>query len=117
MIRPKRAALFAAGILLAAAAVTAAIWPNWFSGSRRSIVVYCAHDSVFADAILKEFEQQTGITVNVLYDSEATKSLGLVNQLKFEKDDPHCDVFWNNELLGTMDLASEGVLEPYKGIG
>jgi iron(III) transport system substrate-binding protein len=82
-----------------------------------AIVVYCAHDSVFADAILKEFEQETGIPVNVVYDSEATKSLGLVNQLKAEKNDPHCDVFWNNELLGTMDLAAEGVLEPYKGSG
>src|SRR5262249_11886079 len=34
-----------------------------------------------------------------------------------EKASPHCDVFWNNELLGTMDLATEGVLEPYKGKG
>ena len=44
----------------------------------------------------------------MLYDSEATKSLGLVNQLKNEKNAPHCDVFWNNELLGTMDLAHDG---------
>ncbi len=117
MTRRKRAALTAACILLGAAAVAAVIWPNWFTGSQGAIVVYCAHDSVFADAVLKEFERQTGIPINVVYDSEATKSLGLVNQLKLEKDDPHCDVFWNNELLGTMDLASEGVLEPYKGTG
>jgi len=117
MIRPKRAVFTAACIILGAAAVAAVIWPNWFTGSQGAIVVYCAHDSVFADAILKEFERQTGIPINVVYDSEATKSLGLVNQLKAEKDDPHCDVFWNNELLGTMDLADEGVLEPYKGSG
>ena len=117
MIRRKRAVLAAACIILGAAAAAAVIWPDWFTGSQGAIVVYCAHDSVFADAILKEFERQTGIPINVVYDSEATKSLGLVNQLKLEKDDPHCDVFWNNELLGTMDLASEGVLEPYKGAG
>ena len=117
MIRRKRAVLTAACIILGAAAAAAVIRPDWFTGSQGAIVVYCAHDSVFADAIVKEFERQTGIPVNVVYDSEATKSLGLVNQLKLEKGDPHCDVFWNNESLGTMDLASEGVLEPYKGAG
>ena len=110
-------ALTSVGIILCVGALAAAIWPAWFTGSQNALVVYCAHDSVYADAILKDFEKQTGIAVNVLYDSEATKSLGLVNQLKNEKDAPHCDVFWNNELLGTMDLAHEGVLEPYKGTG
>lgn len=113
----KRAALTGGGIILVAAAAAAAIWPAWFTGKQNALVVYCAHDSVYADGILKDFEAKTGIPITVLYDSEATKSLGLVNQLKFEKDDPHCDVFWNNELLGTMDLANEGILEPYKGSG
>lgn len=117
MTSRKRAALTGVCIILGLAAVAAAIWPAWFTGKQNAIVVYCAHDSVYADGILKDFEKQTGIPVNVLYDSEATKSLGLVNQLKMEKDDPHCDVFWNNELLGSMDLANEGVLEPYKGTG
>jgi iron(III) transport system substrate-binding protein len=113
----KRAALTGSGIMLVAAAAAAAIWPAWFTGKQNAIVVYCAHDSVYADSVLKDFEAKTGIPVTVLYDSEATKSLGLVNQLKIEKDDPHCHVFWNNELLGTMDLANEGILEPYKGSG
>jgi iron(III) transport system substrate-binding protein len=117
MARPKRVALTSVGILLCVGGIAAAIWPAYFTGSQNAIVVYCAHDSVYADAILKDFEKQTGIAVNVQYDSEATKSLGLVNQLKNEKTSPHCDVFWNNELLGTMDLAREGVLEPYKGKG
>jgi iron(III) transport system substrate-binding protein len=113
----KRAALTGGGMLLVAAAATAAIFPAWFTGKQNAVVVYCAHDSVYADSILKDFEAKTGIPIVIQYDSEATKSLGLVNQLKFEKDDPHCDVFWNNELLGTMDLAEEGILEPYKGSG
>lgn len=113
----KRAALTTGGIFLFVAAAAAAIWPAWFTGKQNAVVVYCAHDSVYADGILKDFEAKTGIPIVVQYDSEATKSLGLVNQLKFEKNDPHCDVFWNNELLGTMDLADEGILEPYKGNG
>src|SRR5580704_16872619 len=117
MTRGKRATLTGAGIILVLAAIAAAIWPAWFTGKQNALVVYCAHDSVYADSILKDFEAKTGIPIVIQYDSEATKSLGLVSQLKFEKDDPHCDVFWNNELLGTVDLANEGILEPYKGGG
>lgn len=81
---------------------------------RSSVVVYCAHDAVFAEEILRAFEQQTGTKVIVKYDTEATKSLGLVELLLAEKDAPRCDVFWNNELLGTADLAERGVLAPYR---
>jgi len=81
---------------------------------RNSVVVYCAHDAVFAEGILRAFEQQSGIKVVVKYDTEATKSLGLVELLLREKDAPRCDVFWNNELLGTADLAERGVLAPYR---
>ena len=95
----------------------------WFAGmpgsgdDSESLVVYCAHDSVYADAILKDFERRTGIHVNVRYDTEATKSLGLVNLIVAERQRPRCDVFWNNELLGTVDLQSQGLLEPYRGSG
>ena len=90
----------------------------WFAGaSRDALVVYCAHDKVYADAILKDFERQTGIRVDVRYDTEATKSLGLVNLIVAERQRPRCDVFWNNELLGTVDLHAQGLLEPYKGSG
>lgn len=92
----------------------------WFSVAQRSedaLVVYCAHDLIFAEKILQDFETETGIKVVVVGDSEATKSLGLVQRLIREKDNPQCDVFWNNQLLGTMDLAEHGVLTPYQGSG
>ena len=76
-----------------------------------------SHDSIYADSILREFERQTGISVAVRYDTEATKSLGLVELLLQEKARPRCDVFWNNELLGTLQLANEGLLLPYRGSG
>ncbi len=107
-----------AAAILAVAAVIA------FEISRRSVapegpvlVVYCAHDREFADDVLQEFERQTGISVNVRYDTEATKSLGLVNLLLQERKQPQCDVFWNNELLGTCELKEQGVLAPYRGKG
>lgn len=82
-----------------------------------ALVVYCAHDAIFSDEVLRAFEQQTGIRVTPRYDTEATKSLGLVGLLHEEKDHPRCDVFWNNELLGTVGLADDGVLQPYRGPG
>lgn len=82
-----------------------------------ALVVYCAHDSVYSEEILSRFEEQTGIQVVRQFDTEATKSLSLVNRLLAEKEHPQCDVFWNNEVLGTVRLAEAGVLEPYRGIG
>lgn len=77
------------------------------------LTIYCAHDSVYAEAILKKFTEETGIPINIKFDTEATKSLGLVELLLREKEAPRCDVFWNNEVLGTMHLQRAGVLEPY----
>jgi iron(III) transport system substrate-binding protein len=89
----------------------------WNARRGDALVVYCAHDSVFADGILGDFQKRTGIEVVTRYDTEATKSLSLVELLLREKDAPRCDVFWNNELLGTMDLAERGVLAGYRGTG
>ncbi len=83
----------------------------------RPLVVYCAHDSIYAEKILRDFERRSGIPVALRFDSEATKSLGLVELLLREKGNPRCDLFWNNELLGTLQLAEEEVLHPYQGPG
>src|SRR5579859_2225948 len=94
---PKRTALAVAAALLAGALVSFAVWPRMLSSGGPVVNVYCAHDAVFADAIFEEFTRKTGIKVDVTYDTEATKSLSLVNRLKLERDHPQCDVFWNNE--------------------
>jgi iron(III) transport system substrate-binding protein len=106
--------------LVVLAAVVALLFVGFYSlwaPHRKSLVVYCAHDSIYADSILHDFEQQTGIHTAVRYDTEATKSLGLVELLLQEKAHPRCDAFWNNELLGTLQLADQGLLLPYRGSG
>ena len=40
-----------------------------------------------------------------------------MNQIIAERDNPRCDVFWNNQLLNTLQLQDAGVLESYKGSG
>jgi iron(III) transport system substrate-binding protein len=103
-------------IALAAALLLGISW-WWHAAHRSTLVVYCAHDAIYADSILHDFEKRTGIPVSIRYDTEATKSLGLTELLIREKDAPRCDVFWNNELLGMTDLQDRGILQPYKGSG
>jgi iron(III) transport system substrate-binding protein len=106
--------------LILLAAIVAVLFAGYYciwAPRGETLVVYCAHDSIYADQILKNFEKETGIHVAVRYDTEATKSLGLVELLLQEKEHPRCDVFWNNELLGTLQLADEGLLLPYRGSG
>jgi len=91
---------------------------SWTGGaSQDALVVYCSHDSVYSEEILRDFERETGIRLIVRFDTEATKSIGLINLLIAERGNPQCDVFWNNEVLGTMKLQKLGMLQPYKGKG
>lgn len=82
-----------------------------------ALVVYCAHDAMFSEEILNAFEQKTGIKVETRFDTEATKSLGLTNLIIREQNHPRCDVFWNNQTLGTATLKEQGLLEAYQGEG
>lgn len=77
------------------------------------VVVYTAVDQVYSEPIFKDFEEKTGIQVQAVYDLEANKTTGLTNRLIAEKDQPVCDVFWNNEFVQTMVLQNEGLLESY----
>ena len=92
------------------------VYSRYFT-SPEALVVYCAHDAIFSDQVLDRFTEKTGIEVIRKHDTEATKSLGLVELLVREKSAPRCDVFWNNELLGMIQLQEEGALEPWKGSG
>jgi iron(III) transport system substrate-binding protein len=103
-----------------AAVVLLGIWFSFLPGSgadAKTLVVYCAHDRVFAEQILDDFTRKTGIRVQTRYDTEATKSLGLINLIVQERPHPRCDVFWNNELLGMVELHEQGLLEPHPGSG
>src|SRR5262249_24451773 len=41
------------------------------------------------------------------------KSVGLFRELQLEAKRPRCDVHWNNEILATVVLQKQGLLEPY----
>ena len=77
----------------------------------KTVVIYTSVDQVYSEKIFKAFEKKTGIKVKAVYDIEASKSVGLANRLIAEKEKPQADVFWNGEILQTLDLKEKGILE------
>lgn len=76
------------------------------------VVLYTSLDRSFSEPIIEEFQRRTGIRVNTVYDTESTKTVGLVNRIRAEAQRPRCDVFWNNEIINTVLLKREGLLRP-----
>ena len=85
--------------------------------SSTALIVYCSHDSVFAEKTLKQFTAETGIEVIPKYDTEASKSLGLTEKILYEKEQSECDVYWSNEILSMPALKDADMLLKYKGSG
>jgi iron(III) transport system substrate-binding protein len=81
--------------------------------SPERVVLYCGQDREYAEAILQDFEKETGIHVDVRADTEANKSVSLYEAIVREARHPRCDVFWNNEIINMMRLQQQGLLEAY----
>jgi len=79
----------------------------------REVVLYCSVDQEIAEPIIAEFENQTGINVLPRFDTEASKTVGLVQRIRAEAASPIADVFWSNEIFHTIRLARESLLAPY----
>lgn len=80
---------------------------------RRQVVLYCSVDQAVAEPIIAEFEKQTGIKVLARFDTEAGKTVGLVQRIRAEASRPLADVFWSSEIFYTIRLSREGLLAPY----
>src|SRR5206468_82373 len=83
------------------------------SASSKAVVVYVSEDQVFSEPILKDFERETGIAVKPVFDTEESKSTGVMNRLIAEKDNPQADVYWANEPVRADALKQRGVSTPY----
>lgn len=78
--------------------------------SQPEVVVYNTVDQIFSEPVLQDFEEETGIKVRAIYDTEETKSTGILNRLLAEKDNPQADVFWSGDPVRTIVLKDEGIL-------
>jgi iron(III) transport system substrate-binding protein len=81
---------------------------------RPDLVVYAALDGEFSEPILKDFGKEHGLIVAPKFDTEAYKTVGLYRAIVEERNRPRCDVFWNNEILGTLRLQEQGLLQAYE---
>ena len=73
------------------------------------VVVYSSVDDVYARPVAERFQQETGVTVRFVPDTEETKSTGLVNRLIAERKRPQADVFWSGDPVRAALLKSNGV--------
>ena len=78
-----------------------------------TVVVYTSVDDVFARPVAERFEQETGIAVKLVTDTEETKSTGLLNRLIAEKARPRADVFWSGDPVRAAILKSRGISAAY----
>lgn len=83
------------------------------SKNSNEVVVYTSVDQIFSEPVLEVFEKETGIKVKAVYDTEETKSTGVLNRLIAEKDNPQCDVFWSGDPVRTIVLKNKGITAPY----
>lgn len=84
------------------------------SKTKREVVVYTSVDQIFSEPILKDFEKETGIIVKAVYDTEETKSTGVLNRLIAEKDNPQCDLFWSGDPVRSLVLKNKGITKAYE---
>ncbi len=81
------------------------------------VVLYCSVDETVAEEVIAAFEKETGIGVLARFDTEAGKTVGLVQRLRIEASKPAADVFWSGEIFHTIRLADEGLLDAYETAG
>jgi len=81
---------------------------------RADVILYVSADDYVVDEVIRAFEEETGLRVRVVGDTEATKSTGLAERLRAERSHPVADVFWANEPFLTIQLAEEGVLASFR---
>jgi iron(III) transport system substrate-binding protein len=79
----------------------------------REVVVYTSVDQVFAEPVFRAFEERSGIHVRAVFDTEETKSTGVVNRLIAEGGHPQADVFWSGDPVRPFLLIQRGLVVPY----
>jgi iron(III) transport system substrate-binding protein len=83
------------------------------SEAPQEVVVYTSVDQVFSEPVFRAFEQRTGLHVRAVFDTEETKSTGVLNRLVAEGASPGADVFWSGDPVRPFLLVHRGLVAPY----
>jgi iron(III) transport system substrate-binding protein len=104
--RKRPARRLRAALLVAAAALGC-------RGGECDVAAYTSVDQVFSQPVFREFEEGSGMRVCAVFDTEETKSTGVLNRLLAEADHPQADVFWSGDPIRPFLLIGRGLVEPY----
>src|SRR5215210_7793277 len=80
---------------------------------RRPVVIYTSADQPFAEPVLRAYRETTGADVRMVFDTEETKTTGLVNRLQAEQNNPQADVFWSSDPARGIAITHLGLAQPY----
>jgi iron(III) transport system substrate-binding protein len=105
--------LFSIAAFMAASSLLIGCGSQTGEGGLGQVVVYTSVDQVFSEPIFRDFEGQTGIKVRAAFDTEETKSTGVVNRMIAESANPQADVFWSGDPVRQFLLSKRGLLENY----
>jgi len=95
-------------VLLAAAALGAGC-----RSAGREVVVYLSIDQPFTEPILRDYERQSGVKVRAVFDTEETKSTGVLNRIVAEAKNPQADLFWSGDPVRPYLLVKHGLVQTY----
>ncbi|MEW6747410.1 MAG: extracellular solute-binding protein [Planctomycetota bacterium] len=109
-VRARTKRLVAVALLLGAIVLA---WSLRGGGSEGAVVVYTSVDQIFSEQVLRRFEEQAGVSVRTVYDTEETKSTGVLNRLIAEAPNPQADLFWSGDPVRPLLLIDRGLVEPY----
>jgi iron(III) transport system substrate-binding protein len=76
------------------------------------VVVYTSVDQVFSEPVFRSFEK-SGTPLRAVFDTEETKSTGVLNRLVAEASHPQADVFWSGDPMRVFVLVRKGLVSPY----
>lgn len=83
-------------------------------GGHAGPTIYVALDEQFSRPLLDGFAKELHLDLVQRHDTEASKTVGLVNALIEEQKHARASVFWCNESAQVAKLAQLGVLVPYQ---
>ncbi len=97
-------------VLLLLALVGCGLW-LLLAEDGSDVVLYCGVDQDQSRPMVMSYEKATGTSVDYVGETEAMRSVGLPQKLLLEKDRPHADVYWSNEIMHMVHLADVGVID------
>lgn len=84
------------------------------SNSAEAVVAYTSVDQVFSEPIFRDCERRSGLAVRGLFDTEETKSTGVLNRIVAEANKPRADIFWSGDPVRPFVLIRRGLVQPYR---